>query len=135
MIKMIVEQIEQIDKGFKFAIDGEEVVVTYADEKKVSICKVSNFQKIESFPSKESVAKYLENTDQSNLLDLNVISAGQFLVDTFKFKKVNGLYEVSGTHFTHKGGVAPMTLIEIGQIALKSVSEKTFNIWLQTLKK
>jgi len=49
MIKMIVEQIEQIDKGFKFAIDGEEVVVTYADEKKVSICKVSNFQKIESF--------------------------------------------------------------------------------------
>lgn len=141
---MIIEQLKQIDTGFTFFFEGDEVcvssVIKHPSEEHcdVRLYKTENYYKLGAF-KKAFIAQYLEQTGQENLLDINIISAGQHIVDELGLKRIKfggyeGHYQMSGKHWT-SGGVKPKTLLEIGKIATDSVAKKDFSTWLHNLKR
>ncbi len=130
---MIKEQLEQINKGFIFNFEGDEVEVTSVkhhiceEHSEVRITKTENYNIVGSF-KKEFIAQYLEKTGQEDLLNLELISAGRNLIDDLGLKKIKigvnkGLYNYG----------KPMTLLEVGKLAFLSVYKKDINTWFNTL--
>ena len=142
---MVKEQLEQIDNGFKFILNDEEVVVTGVNthtlddaNSEVRLCTTEGFTIVGPF-KKSVIVQYLEETGQEQLLSREIISAGQYLVDMLGLNKINigankGLYELSDKHWTH-GGPKPKSLLEIGQVAIDSVLKRDFSTWLHTLNR
>lgn len=142
---MLDKQLEQIGKGFTFVFNGDEVEVTSVlrhphseEHSEVRLTKTDDYTILGSF-KKGFIASYLEETEQGDLLNLDIISAGQHIVDELGLHKIKiganaGLYEVSNKHWTH-GGVKPKSLIELGKIAVDGVAKKDITLWLHNLKR
>lgn len=144
MLNMIQEQLDQLDNGFVFQFAGEEVVITGVvkhplnDElSELRMCKTETYEIIGPF-RKGYIAHCLETTGQADLLSLEVISAGKYLIQDLGLTKINigshkGHYKMSGKHRTW-GGSEPKTLLEIGRIAIDSITKRDFVTWLHTAK-
>jgi hypothetical protein len=142
---MRTEQLEQISKGFKFWFEDDEVEVTSVSDcqmiehSEVRLCKTETYEIVGPFKL-SFIAQYLEQTNQEDLLDMDIISAGLNIVEKLDLKKIklgkhSGKYSTSSIHYTHKGGTKPLSLIDLGLIAVDSVLNKKYTEWFSTLEK
>lgn len=140
---MNTEQLEQITNGFTFLFEEEEVYVSSVknslsqENAEVTLCKSDDYTILGDY-KKSFIAKYLQVTKQDNLLDINVISAGKNIVKELGLVKIpfglyKNYYKISSKHWSC-GGIKPKSIIELGRIAMDSVSKKELHVWLNQLK-
>jgi len=137
-------QIKQISNGFKFLLNGEEVEVSHLrynelspENSIVSLCKTENCHIVGPFEA-GFIIKYLKETGQENLIDIEIVMLGQRLVEelgleTEKTGVYKGKYKISSKHRSC-GGKEPMSLIELGKMCVDIVDNKSHSEWFKILK-
>jgi hypothetical protein len=129
-------QIQQLNSGFKFVLNNEEVEVSHIKynrltpkESIVSLHKTENYHIVGPYTA-GFIINYLNATEQLHLLSLELIMTGKRLVEDLKLKK----YSIGANTQLYRTGNGPMSLIDLGKTVNNCVDNKSYSEWFNKLK-